>query len=189
MISYSITGSSRFRCVAVLALVSAAASSGTGFLLSTLNISAFLTAPSSFAIFGVLLFAYDRFLWKVPVLKFLSFVPNFDGHWEGEIRQEDKTSPLHVEVFITQTWSKIAIEFRSELTVSNGQSFHINFENPKAISVKWIYNVQPVNLAQVENHGYGITILRCSHHKKIETMDGSYFSTKMRGGEINLKKI
>jgi hypothetical protein len=73
------------------------------------------------AIFTILYFIFDRFLWK-PVLKYLCKYPNFSGTWDLTGFSNKSTTGKRYEwsgkIIITQTWSNIIVT----LTTNNSTS-------------------------------------------------------------------
>jgi SMODS-associating 2TM, beta-strand rich effector domain len=95
-------------------------------------LTSFAVAPSiaSFAIFGILLWLFDQYLWKWPLIRRVSGIPNLEGTWKGTLKRisshdceqgepkddceqgEPKQSDSHeVELYITQTWRSMGFAF------------------------------------------------------------------------------
>ena len=189
MKNYSVEGLSRFRFLFFLAIFSSIIS-GYIFFLPINALSPFVSPPSAFAIFGVFLACYDKYLWRVPLFRNLSFIPCIDGNWTGvvKINEGDDLKEINVTVQISQTWSRINVRFVSEMTQSDCRNLSINLKNDRDVSFLWVYQVRPRDLSKVDGHGFGVTELRSESMVDISELQGSYFSTKMRGGSICLKK-
>src|SRR5689334_20409934 len=67
--------------------------------------------PSSLAIVTLILFLYNQFAWKWPILKFLVKIPNINGRYKGNIDFEWDGVPSSKEcvVEIFQTASSIKV--------------------------------------------------------------------------------
>ena len=72
---------------------------------------------TTFSVFGVLYFAFDRWLWRIPLVGNVIGIPNLAGQWtiQGKTDGADGV-PRNWEgtVTIEQTWSHIAISIETE---------------------------------------------------------------------------
>ena len=76
MVAYNITGKSREPTLFVLAIISAFI---TGLVTRIFNIlDLALVAPSGLMIFGLLVFIFDRFIWKLPIMRDVIGIPDLN---------------------------------------------------------------------------------------------------------------
>ena len=146
---------------------------------------------SFFSIFALLIYIFDRFLWRVlKVMGFLEIV-DFEGDYEGEIAVGTQRSRYPAQLKIRQTWSKIVIEFSGE--VSSGTSFSASIVRNRlgAQKLELTYNYftffrDPAD--QSKNH-LGTAILEhCDDGRRLV---GQYYTEKSRNsfGLMTLKRI
>jgi SMODS-associating 2TM, beta-strand rich effector domain len=81
-----------------------------------------LTLPSAFALYAIFSFVFDRHLWCWPLIGQLHGIPDLNGNWEGTLKrkrfgQDEEVRAAHAN--ITQTWSRIEMEYEGE-TVRSG---------------------------------------------------------------------
>lgn len=118
----------RTRVIALAAMVAAAVFLCLGLAIdaSGLRPPFWVTAPSAMAVFGGLFALYDRWLWRRSFGGFrISLVPDLSGKWVGEIgieegerRPEEGFEGVPCFVSVTQTWSKIRIDFETPFSRS-----------------------------------------------------------------------
>lgn len=181
MKNYSIDTNARIKIYSSIAIISVAASS----LLTLFEDNSFykFIAPSVLMIYFILFNFFDKYLWK---MKFLSSIPNLNGKWEGEITNSDNlSSPLSLR--IKQTWTKIDVVFESKDTISKIIAANIDIENSNETTLKYIYLVRGKTVEKKDVYGEGSQEFRLSNDNK--SMEGTYYSSKYRGGKANVKFI
>ena len=90
MVTYNVDTDPRIRIYFVLAFASIV---GASFLTDHLKaletvlpfVGALSIAP--FAIFGILLWLFDQYLWKWPLIRRVSGIPNLEGTWKGTLKR------------------------------------------------------------------------------------------------------
>ena len=233
MVTYNVDTDPRIRIYFVLAFASIVGAPFLtdhlieGFVLAFTRIvgaaaPSFLTdfaAPSiaPFAIFGILLWLFDRYLWKWPLIRRVSGIPNLEGTWKGTLTRissddceqgELKQSDQKAELYITQTWRSMGFVFydftesekqekqRSEepTRVATARTVGLFVKNPQDIHVRYVYGArQTTMLHSLENvdamPSEGAAVLRL---RVLETgrkrLWGTYYSDKMRRGDIDLSQ-
>src|SRR5688500_5649733 len=70
-----------------------------------------IRAPSNAAIIALLITAYDKSLWRFPILRLLVTVPNLDGRYRGRLSSSYNGNSIEKEcvIEIFQTASKTTI--------------------------------------------------------------------------------
>jgi hypothetical protein len=80
----------------------------------------FIVAPSiaPIAIFGILLWLFDRYLWKLPLIRSVSGIPDLEGTWKGTLTrtssadgEQGEPKEHKAECYITQTWRSMGVVF------------------------------------------------------------------------------
>ena len=129
--------------VSVLLVVSIGLVGAINAVLSTVDFEfRWIINPFSVAgIFGLLYFMFDRFIWKLHLLRRFDIVtiPDLNGVWKGEIESsyDQGGQPLRVSVVISQRWSKILVELETE--ESHSKSVAASFLTSCSLSPELIY--------------------------------------------------
>jgi uncharacterized protein YjbI with pentapeptide repeats len=196
----------------------------------------FVTLPPSvpitvtpLVIFGILLWLFDRHLWKWPLIRRVSGIPNLEGTWkgtltrissdDGEQGEPEPSEPKKAEFYITQTWRSMGFVFydftepeeqgseeqgseeqgseeqRSEqpTRIATARTVGMFVKNPQDIHVRYVYGArQTTMLHSLENvdamPSEGAAVLRLRDlGKGNKRLWGTYYSDKMRRGNINLE--
>jgi hypothetical protein len=158
-----------------------------------------LRAPTNAAMITSLLFLYDRYLWRYPVLNKLIYVPNLNGRYVGCIEYEwDRTSQeMECAVEIIQTASSIQIHtyFKSEKhenTYSQSLVEDIRFEKGQHSIYFFYFNAGTTINSDLDCH-HGANYLRVilNEESSPKRLTGNYFtnrSTQTKGKiEVNFE--
>lgn len=191
MVFYSIDTRSRrkvYGCAAVVALM---IGSGLAFLGGVINSKAI--APSSLTVYFGLVELYNRLLWRLPVFRWLTGIPNISGSWSGYVtrsQSRSKKEKVPVQLIVNQNWTKIDLLLEAAETVSEAMSVAMHVENTDRIRIIWTYSVRSRKMTEQKNlHGRGVTDVVVRIDKGQRTMEGSFFSSKLRGGHLILTAI
>ena len=94
------------------------------FLSSTGIFPNFLEAA---VIFSLLSFVFERWIWKLPPVRFFHGIPDLNGHWEGELFSSYSEEAIHMDLDIVQTWSEISFRasFPKSTSSSNTAAIHM----------------------------------------------------------------
>ncbi len=191
MVYYTTDTSSRRSIYFAAALLSVLISYALSFVQSITVCR--LVAPSALMIFGGLLWIFDRFLWRQSVFHKFTGIPDFNGRWTGHLTRklihDGKTTEEQaaVDLVISQTWSKIELILESETTRSVAQTAALFIENPTRLRLLWIYSVRSRTALEADNY-YGEGVTELVFYPKERTLEGTYFSSKLRKGHLLLKQ-
>jgi len=146
-------------------------------------------AFSAFAIFGVLFWLFDKFIWKFGITKKITGIPNFSGEWEGILKSSfDKTKDYQIKIVIKQSWSKILILCHFTQSDSWSETAHINPEHGKGPMLKFSYanRAQSVTWAIKEHRGDNELFLGPydKANKRYTTLNGDYFNNRGEHGNV-----
>ena len=148
-------------------------------------------APSFAACYSVLYWVFDRFVWRLGLLRTLRLmhVPDLNGDWEGEVVSSyDQADGAHsVSVQIIQQWSKIAIGLETEQSRSQSTMAHLNavdLLNPE-LTYQYVNEPNVVALPTMEMHK-GTATLKLSGSR----LEGDYYTGRGRGevGALKLRR-
>lgn len=147
-----------------------------------------VAVPSSFALYGLFSFVFDKYLWKISLIRRIHGIPNLNGVWEGAIAKskDDLFLDYKVKVEILQTWTKIQIEVIGEHTVSKLTSISMDIDHDTRKRIKYIYEVLPEKEGNGQNlRGEGCQNLTLESENKLK---GAYFSSKLRKGFMSVER-
>ena len=154
------------------------------------QLSWWIDAPSVAAFFSAAYWAFDRYVWRLDVLRKIGFVhvPNLDGKWNGEVKSSHGDgSSQPVSVVIYQRWSKMVIRLDTEQSRSHSTLAAIKTDDAIAPDLTYLYFNEPRPDAQgtMEAHR-GTAQLELSG----EALVGIYYSGRGRRemGTIALKR-
>jgi hypothetical protein len=122
-----------------------------------------------FAIFGILLWLFDRYLWKWPLIRRVSGIPNLEGTWKGtltRISSDDgeqgepeqskpkQSKPKKAEFYITQTWRSKGFVFydftepEEQGSEEQGAEEPVGMfvKNPQDIHVRYVYGARQTTM-------------------------------------------
>jgi hypothetical protein len=166
-----------------------------------------LVAPSvtPFVIFAILLWLFDRYLWRWPLIRRVSGIPNLEGTWKGELTRTTSANARQrkkhkAECYITQTWRKIDFVFNDFVgsgeeptRVASVRIVGMFVENPQDIHVRYVYGARPTTLLRrlddldaMPSEGAAVLRLRDLGEGRL-ALRGTYHSDKMRRGDIYLE--
>lgn len=198
MHSYSINSSERWKILFFLAALSIGIVSIFKLLIQSYSIDAsYITTPSAFAIYGLVYMAFDKYLWKIQVLKTIGIIqtPNISGCWEGEAKSslDDFKEIFKFDLTIHQTWSNISLYLEAETKESISTMASINNTNPTISKIEWgfLSKNKPM-YSKDEYMFYGVTRLNLNlvNNKVSDEVSGDYYTDVSRDsyGNILLKK-
>jgi hypothetical protein len=184
---YTINSDSRTKTVFAIAALSILTAVALSKLLAGLPFHPALS--SAFAIFGVYLWLFDRFIWRWPIVRNLHGIPYLGGEWVGQVVRApsaDGSTRVRVSAFVQQTWTRIQFEVVGEQSRSLIRSFSMDIASLHRKSFIYIYELRPRAEAADRNiRGEGCQELVVIND---DTLEGPYFSSKLRKGILTLKR-
>jgi len=215
VVTYNVDTDPRIRIYFVLAFASIVGASFLTDQLKDLETALpFFVAPSiaPFAIFGILLWLFDRYLWKWPLIRRVSGIPDLEGTWTGTLTrtsaddgEQGELQPHKAECYITQTWRSMGFVFydfagseepgsEEPTRVATARIVGMFVKNPQDIHVRYVYGARQTTLLHSRNNvdampSEGAAVLRLRDlGKGNKRLWGTYCSDKMRRGDINLER-
>lgn len=124
----------------------------------SIELPAVFESPSLLGVFGMLMFVYDKWLWKVKVCGIkLSPIPDYNGTWEGEIcSSHNGGSMISCTLEIKQTWSEIVCRLKTDKSCSYSVAASISTEIGPNEGLVWRYVNTPRNNCKADmqmHHG------------------------------------
>jgi hypothetical protein len=146
-------------------------------------------APSVLGFFGILLWVYDNYLWKLPFLRKIPwfYIPDLNGKWNAEIKssyQNFETS-VKARATIRQTAVKMSIGLETETSSSHSTTaslLKIDGANKYELIYHYI-NEPKADSVNTMNIHHGTS---CMEFSTTDMIEGDYFSGR---GRVNYGKI
>lgn len=146
-----------------------------------------IEAPASMTILGLILYIYDKWLWKMPLFKLIMNVPNMSGRYKGGVRfvkdGEKRELPAYIEISQTSSNLKIHTYFKDSREVStNSQSLieEIILGNNGFYDIYFFYlNTGSKQSGELDCHE-GANVIRF-HPKQgndVQSLAGYYFTNR-----------
>lgn len=160
---------------------------------------------SAFAIFGLLYVAFDRFLWRWPLVRRFTSPPNLNGKWVGNIsssyqpepadtdddRQPDGGQPIddETQMSISQHWSTIEVTVTnpgSSRSESTSATFRTHKSDPELL---FTYVNKPIGEAASELSMHeGTNTLRYTQSiDGDDVLEGEYYTDEQRNNHGTMR--
>lgn len=161
------------------------------FLSSTGIFPNFLEAA---VIFSLLSFVFERWIWKLPPVRFFHGIPDLNGHWEGELFSSYSEEAIHMDLDIVQTWSEISFRASFPKSTSSSNTAAIHMEDSRGISIYFGFHNDSTDITSGMQSYDGYNILTLDDK---DTLSARYFNNRpnhrrtVKGGNMgsfNLKR-
>lgn len=153
----------------------------------------YICIPSPFAVFGLLWFSFDRYLWKFSIFHSIGLIktPNLAGEWYGNLQSShDEYHAAHpISLKINQNWTSISLSLHAKVSSSQSEvaSIYTNNSTAPVVNYQYLNDPNPKTPKTMHIHR-GTTTLRYDTSKN--TLEGSYYTDGKRKnyGEIRLER-
>ena len=150
-----------------------------------------VSAPSMLAVYSILLWSFDHYLWKFGLLRRLKLVSvsDLNGKWVGELESSfDQVGETHeVTVTVKQRWSKMVVLLETEHSRSHSITANLRINDLINSELTYQYLSEPKSNAPstMETHRGTATLLVTEYG-----LEGDYYSGRGRRqyGTITLRK-
>jgi hypothetical protein len=185
MHAYSTDSAERRMIPLFLALAAIGTSIGVAHLLAMwrIGIPAWLSPLDTMTFYGLFYWLFDRVVWRWRWVHrlHLTNVPDISGLWQGHVTTTRMagaavtTTPTAITFTIRHTWTELAINGRSEQSVSNSLSAHMLVLS--GCSVSYEYTNEPLASAPDTMHAHrGLASLSLTGY----VLRGEYYSGRDR---------
>lgn len=151
-----------------------------------------VTLPSAFALYASFVFVFDRYLWSWPLIRQLHGIPNLNGKWEGTLRRKPFNADEEIRAAhanITQTWSRIEIEYEGATVRSRVTSAAFYLREKASTELLYTYEVLPKTVGKgTASRGEGFQRFTLKESKGHSVLSGLHFSSKFREGYVELTR-
>lgn len=201
------THTTRWRTIGGLMFVAVILSGGINTALGAVGRQLGFQAGSIsvFAIFGLLYTAFDRFLWRWPLVQRFISPPNLNGEWVGEInssyqptaadtddsQQPDGGQPIdgETQMSISQRWSSIEVEVinpGSSRSESTSGTFRTHKNDPELL---FTYVNKPIGEAasRLSMHEGTNTLRYTESVDNNDVLKGEYYTDEQRNNHGTMR--
>ncbi len=152
-----------------------------------------IAAIPVFGLFGFLYWIFNKYLWRISMLRTFLLVPDLNGKWAVEgtttLKNGKEAEYNWNGVFtITQSWSKILIHLRASQSASKSVSASIHLEDSVGYRLLYHYENEPTaDQPQLKKHAGSAELL---FDLEGLTADGHYYTDQHRNtvGIMKLKR-
>ena len=148
---------------------------------------------SSMAVFGIMWFVFNHWLWRRPFARRFLLVPDLNGEWEcrGKTIKKDAERidwPWNGNITIKQSWTKIMIRLQASQSGSKSIAASLYHEGDGRYRMIYHYENEPkVSETELRRHS-GLTVLLFD--SQAESAEGRYFTDgdRLTVGEMHLQR-
>ncbi|WP_437515154.1 hypothetical protein [Sorangium sp. So ce1099] len=108
-----------------------------------------LDTPAVFGFYGVLYWAYDRLLWRLPPFRALHGIPNLSGRYKVTIRTSHDGHATSREALasVAQSWSRIVLRLETDSSTSISGAAWLSEAPGAGFTVTYVYSNNPKSAA------------------------------------------
>ena len=168
---------------------------GVGFLVLEAPAWRVLTQLSGLAVLivSLLLLAFDKFLWKLPIINHFVKRPVLHGTWKGKFVSDyeypetgKREGPTEAYLVVRQTYSSIHLRFITARSTSESMACELRIKRDGRYEIYAVYENRPLLLAQkespVDRGGLILEVIGDPAH----ALEGSYWTDRKTQGDLKL---
>lgn len=154
-----------------------------------ISLSWWIDAPSAFGFYGIIIWFFDHYGWRWNIFKTIGLIktPIIDGRWKGKIISSYNNTEKEADLYISQTWTKMELIFKTDSSQSHSSAAFISICAPGGPSLAYQYQNDPSpNTPGTMQIHYGSARVSILENK----IEGDYYSGRGRQntGSIVLEK-
>ncbi len=143
---------------------------------------------------SVLLYAFDRFLWKLPGVNYFAKRPVLHGTWKGTFESDyeypettgKREGPTEAYLVARQTYSSLHVRFITARSASESMACELKTKSDGRYGIYAVYENRPPLLAQnaspVHRGGLILEVVGDPAH----ALEGSYWTDRKTQGDLKL---
>ena len=149
-----------------------------------------LSVPSFAGVFSGLYWAFDRWVWRLGLLKKFGIVPipNLNGRWDGEVVSSYDDGVYPISVTISQRWLKMVIMLETASSQSHSIAASLKSDDGTYPKLSYLYVNEPKAVAvESMNIHHGTTVVELKNC----ALEGHYYTGRgrMTHGAIRLARV
>lgn len=142
-----------------------------------------IEAPSVIGFYGLLYTVFNKYLWKLRILRTIQVVkvPDLNGTWNGYVASSfDKHATKYdAALKIFQNWTRISIVLKTNYSKSSSLIAAIVAETPGGITLSYEYLNEPMPNAKNTMHTHRGTA-RLTIQSNGKALEGEYYTGRDR---------
>jgi len=142
-----------------------------------------LDAPAVMGFYGLFYAIFDRFLWRMRIVRKIGLVklPDLNGTWKGYVVSSfnQHGTKYNANIEIHQSWTRIGIILKTETSNSQSQIATILTENPNSTVLSYEYRNEPKPNAITTMHAHRGTA-RLTLKRESQVFEGEYYTGRDR---------
>lgn len=142
---------------------------------------------------SVLLFVFDRFLWKRPGFNYLAKRPILHGTWKGTFESDYKypetgkrEGPTEAYLVIRQTYSSLQVRFITRRSPSESMACELKTKSDGRYDIYAVYENRPPLLTQKESPVHRGGLILDVVGDPAHALEGSYWTDRKTQGDLKL---
>jgi hypothetical protein len=142
---------------------------------------------------SALLYAFDEFLWKLPVVKRFAKRPVLHGTWKGTFESDyeypetgEREGPTEAYLVARQTYSSIHLRFITERPPSESLACELRTKRDGRYEIYAVYENRPPLLAQKESPVHRGGLILEVVGDPAHALEGSYWTDRKTQGDLKL---
>ena len=150
-----------------------------------------LSVPSFAGVFSSLYWVFDRWVWKLRLLRKIGLIgiPDLNGIWEGQVESsyQDGGAVYAVSIVIRQRWLHIAVTLETDYSRSRSIAASLRTDDTPNPELSYLYINEPKATAvSTMNMHRGTTVIEL----KGDVLEGDYYTGRgrMTFGAIKLTR-
>lgn len=166
-----------------------------GFLILDAPVGRVLTQFSGLAVLvvSVFLFAFDKLLWKLPVINYLTQKPVLYGTWKGTFESDyehpetgEREGPKEAYLVARQTYSSMHARFITERSPSESMACELKVKSDGRHEIYAVYENRPPLLAQKRSPVHRGGLILEVVGKPAHALEGPYWTDRKTQGDLKL---
>jgi hypothetical protein len=152
-----------------------------------------VTAIPVFALFGLVYWVFDKYLWRIPFARRLLLVPDLNGKWAvsgSTALQKGECVDFRWdgELTVSQSWSKMRVHLRTKQSTSNSVAASLHHEAGIGYKLLYQYENSPsADQIELNKHSGAVELL---FDLKVSSASGHYYTDQHRDtvGTMNVTR-
>lgn len=143
----------------------------------------------------VVLFAFDRWLWRTRAFRWLVRVPDVTGTWKGELRSSwtdsdtgQQTEPIKAYLVVRQTYSTVSATLITAESKSYSVATNVESLNGDEAILSYTYRNVPKLLLQERSRVHHGTAHLDVHGAQPHSLVGSYWTDRDTKGQMAFRE-
>jgi hypothetical protein len=164
-----------------------------GFLVLEASAGRVLMQLSGLAVLvvSVVLFAFDKFLWKLPVINAFVKRPILHGTWQGTFESDyeypktgKKEGPTEAYLVARQTYSSLHVRFITGRSASESMACELRAKRDGRYEIYAVYENRPPLLKQKESPVHRGGLILEVVGDPAHALEGSYWTDRKTQGDL-----